>query len=190
MRANSQRAYNAAVLKRAGEAAHGLRDSLPEGEVGVVFVNLEDVTDVQIGLTEEKIQELKDTVGQEPEKWVDVWFKGEAKTNPGDARIRVTLGRPGGEPYVFSANADPSDPGAPWVDTVFLSLSAIDKFAIPYYAALYGPEVAMSIRQKFIDSGAEALLHDPGTVYEYVDLPELHGFTMSSISSLLGQSFE
>lgn len=39
---------------------------------------------------------------------------------------------------------------SPDVDAIFFSLSAFDKFAIPYYSALSGPEFALRLRQSVI----------------------------------------
>ena len=37
------------------------------------------------------------------------------------------------------------------LDALFLTLSAIDKFAIPYYTRLYGPAVAARMREQYIE---------------------------------------
>ena len=37
------------------------------------------------------------------------------------------------------------------LDAMFLTLSAIDKFAIPYYTRLYGPAIAARMREQYLD---------------------------------------
>lgn len=41
----------------------------------------------------------------------------------------------------------------PNVDALFLSMSAIEKFAIPYYAKIYGPEYSRRLRQQLLSIG-------------------------------------
>lgn len=50
-------------------------------------------------------------------------------------------------------------------DTLFLSPSALEKFAIPYYAALGDLELAMKIRRTFEDDNVVLLCHGPNTEY-------------------------
>lgn len=42
------------------------------------------------------------------------------------------------------------------VDAVFLTLSAIDKFAVPYYTRLYGPAVAARMRSDYVRRVSQA----------------------------------
>ena len=50
-------------------------------------------------------------------------------------------------------------------DTLFLTPSALEKFAIPYYAALGDLELAMRIRKKFEEESVVMLCHGPNTEY-------------------------
>lgn len=44
----------------------------------------------------------------------------------------------------------------PWVDAVFFSLGAVDKFLVPYYARLYGADAAKKMREDLSRGGTAA----------------------------------
>lgn len=46
-------------------------------------------------------------------------------------------------------------------DALFWSVSALDKFLLPYYTMVYGPERAAEIRNQYLASDAAFECHDP-----------------------------
>ncbi|HEU4452328.1 MAG TPA: hypothetical protein VFR81_04680, partial [Longimicrobium sp.] len=54
-------------------------------------------------------------------------------------------------------------------DSVFWSLSAIDKFAVPYYARTDGAEFAARMRRRVLASPLHAIVHLPDTMYDMLD---------------------
>lgn len=62
--------------------------------------------------------------------------------------VRIMRETPGGRRETFRVDSR--------VDALFLTRSAIDKFLIPYYARIYGPEYAQSLRDQL---GPRSLPH-------------------------------
>lgn len=50
-------------------------------------------------------------------------------------------------------------------DAAFLSAAAIQKFAVPYYAALYGAAYALTLQQQFNTSDLALMVHMPWSEY-------------------------
>lgn len=46
-------------------------------------------------------------------------------------------------------------------DALFWSVAAMDKFMLPYYTMVYGPERAAAIRKQYLESDAAFECHDP-----------------------------
>lgn len=53
-------------------------------------------------------------------------------------------------------------------DCLFYSISAVEKFAIPYYARMYGGDYVKELHRKFEASDLQLMGHLPGTEYDFV----------------------
>ena len=154
----------ASLLRRLGEAADGVRTGTP-----VWFV----------------VQKAHD-----PKKGHDIigYFKSAAEACEKEA-VRLISG----EYLIFGPYVTPWDPdyhpnqlvkkvvlylenadgtAAPPVcldgatyDCVFWSLSAVDKFVVPYYTSHDAVEVGMEVRTQFKNPNAYSLIHIPGSEY-------------------------
>jgi hypothetical protein len=51
------------------------------------------------------------------------------------------------------------------VDAVFFSLPALEKFAVPYYAGIYGPEFAQTMLDAFSNAKVGLMVHLPWSEY-------------------------
>ncbi len=56
-------------------------------------------------------------------------------------------------------------------DSVFWSLSAIDKFAVPYYARTDGAGYAAEMRRRIVATGLHAISHLPDTMWAPLEAP-------------------
>lgn len=127
---------SATLLKRLGEAAHGYRGT-PE-----VYIAAEvaDAGGLEVFTSEVEASKYISS----KEDWQVFGPYGSASPTSGTERrissVEVKLTYQDGETRTKSYPAD--------TDAVFLSMSAIEKFAIPYYTQLYGVEYAAAMWQR------------------------------------------
>ncbi len=159
------------VIKRLGEAMHGVRGQGPRW----IAVQTVDPYGARVFRTEEEAENagLNDA-------WViyateDAGDGGNSSKPPVGVQaetIRITF-----EDGRRSREHPVGDFERIGVDAVFLSRSAVEKFLVPYYASLYGPDAAARVVGAFITAGFAVLAHLPQTEYVEVgaELPEAFG---------------
>jgi hypothetical protein len=72
------------------------------------------------------------------------------------------------------------------IDALFLSLSSVEKFLVPYYTSLYGTALAEQVRMRFTSAPTAALGHLPWT--EYMDMTAIpEGEELLSLRFMVGE---
>ena len=161
--------HNAHVLTRIAEAADGLRGH------GLHWVKVHNqnrrdvkVSQKELGTEEgytvmqvetEEHRHLKAAAGSKVEKIV-VHFDGGA-----------TMTRYAKPPKGNTSSAE-------WIDALFFSPSAVDKFVVPYLASVYDDDYAREVHDQFVngwkDGTVSVLCHVPPTVFEHCSAPTSH----------------
>lgn len=161
----SQRPWPASLVIRMGEAADGYRDGIERWFV----VSYAPPHDLRVFLDRGEAEAARDGLQQEMDaagagEVCEVFGPFATEPDPGPfgpkagvASIAVTVRR-GDEEVVV-----PIDPRK--YDSIFWSLSAVDKFAIPYYVGMSGLDFATSVREKFVGNEVFLMGHMPNSTY-------------------------
>lgn len=153
--------HGAGILKRIAEAADGLRGHGPHW----IQVNNKKLREIKVSKKKPKdkpgftVLEVKteehDHLRGFNSKIKHVKIVYEDETIPD-----VT--------YVTKPNGDTTRKD--WIDALFFSPSAIDKFVVPYLASVYDAHTAVKLHEEFVDGlkngTITAVPHRPPTVFE------------------------
>lgn len=175
-------------LKRVGEAAHGLAAFLKGGQPGWVFLNRDDPRKVRYAMTPQEYERVKDELAGG--NWMELQFcKSSRAPRPDPTRTyNVVISEDGKKSKDLVAGV-PDEPDTPWVDAIFFSRSAVEKFIVPYAAGLYGAETAMKMLEAYGEDGEFLVLHFPPTVFaESTDVMPPEGAV--TVDQLLARAVE
>jgi hypothetical protein len=143
------------VLKRIAEAAHGLM-----GLGGFwIKVNKENTRKIRVSREEPEHEPGWETV--QVETAPHPTLKDQQIRWPRSGPVeKVTITYRSGEEDVFYTDPPDANPMNPkWVDALFFSPSAVDKFVVPYLSAVYDGEAARQVHDTFVAG------YESGTVY-------------------------
>lgn len=172
-------------LKRLGEAVHGLAAFAPQ-ERGWIFLKRADPRTVEYAFTADEAQKVRKAHEQNREDWLEVEFCGAEQGRRPTTGFTVTVQADGAaEERIFRAGSPKvgdgselrqTDPDPSWIDAIFFTRSAVEKFLIPYYTSLYGVEVAQTMLERY-EEGMVAL-HGPISIqsFERTDESALEDF--------------
>lgn len=144
-------------LKRAGEAALGVNAAATGGSFWIVLIEGHPEA-AYAAMTESDRDAIVGAVSGIGETPVVVEVAQETRDEKNAGRITVTVEEDGKAPVTFEAGGDPGSPNGK-TDALFFSVAAVEKFLLPYYTQLYGPEHAQQIRNRYLGTSGTVLGH-------------------------------
>lgn len=151
---NGEMPITAGLARRLAAAADGYRN----GRVIWFTARYEPVNgDYEISTAIESL--IRPAAPKDPAFGLFGPFRNDAEAIKRVPVVRVTLHLEGGDTRSFEADK---------YDAVMWSNSAIRKFALPHYAEYIGLELAMKVRDGFLQDNVTAFVHGPNTEYEMV----------------------